>query len=126
MPRVEVRRTLVKSPPELWGELRGERFSTALGAHSVRALEPERRLAWEGDGTSGEATLEPAGWGTRVTLTADLEAVVARRGLFARLRGRRGDADRGPAPASAPELEQTLAGLLDELGSDHRKPFARE
>ena len=124
MPTVRVRRTLVKSPPELWSELRGERFSRALGAHAVRPLEPERRLAWEADGASGTATLEPAGWGTRVTLTAELEEDVARSGLFRRLRGRRSAAP--AAEAGAPELEQTLVGVLDELGSDHRKPFGRD
>ena len=124
MPRIRVCRTLVKSPPELWAELRGERFSSALGAHDVRPLESERRVTWHADGASGTATLEPAGWGTRVTLTAELEGDVARSGFFGRLRGRRATAPAGEA--GAPELERALETVLDELGSDHRKPFARD
>src|SRR5690348_17425486 len=46
----------------------------------------ERELAWEAEGASGTAMLEPAGWGTKVTLTAEVEEQVAEVGLWARLR----------------------------------------
>src|ERR687894_191905 len=36
MPSVEVSRTLVKSPPELWAELEGDRLADAVGAVTVR------------------------------------------------------------------------------------------
>jgi hypothetical protein len=120
MPTVEVSRTLVKSPPELWAELEGDCLSTAVGDVTVRATEPERSLAWEADGATGTAVLEPAGWGTKVTLTAEVEERVAQVGLWARLRGVK------PEPiAKHPDLEQKLSELLDSLGSAHRKPFVR-
>ena len=45
MPSVEVSRTLVKSPPELWAELEGERLTEAVGQVRIKATEPERELA---------------------------------------------------------------------------------
>ncbi|MGO9247690.1 MAG: hypothetical protein ACLQQB_01385 [Solirubrobacteraceae bacterium] len=75
----EVRRTLVKSPPELWAELSDP---TALGRHlgelgeiRITGTDPERLVDWEatgtdGTGVSGRVEIEPSGWGTRVTLSA--------------------------------------------------------
>jgi len=67
-------RRLVKSPPELWAEVSSE---DALGRHlapfgeiRITRVEPETTVAWEGDRASGTVKLEPAGWGTRVILTA--------------------------------------------------------
>ena len=134
MRTVEVSRTLVKSPPELWSELSGERLSEAVGGASLRVTEEERRIEWEGEGARGAAVLEPAGWGTKLTLTAEvqsevetLEPEVARIGVWARLRRPR-PMDQDPAPESEPtvnaaELEETLSQLLDDLGSAHKRPF---
>jgi hypothetical protein len=120
MPSLEISRTLVKSPPELWAELEGDRLADAVGEVSVVATEHERELAWEAEGAHGTARLEPSSWGTRVTLTAEVEDVVARHGLWARLIGK-------PAPEPPhPELAERLTELLDRLGSDHKKPFARD
>jgi hypothetical protein len=133
MRTLEVSRTLVKSPPELWAELSGERFVEALGGASTRVTEEERRIEWEAGGASGAAVLEPAGWGTKLILTARveeevtrLEPEVARIGLWSRLRGVRP----APAPPQPPkpgprpeELERSLERLLDELGSARRRPF---
>jgi hypothetical protein len=121
MPTVEVSRTLVKSPPELWAELEGDCLSTVVGEVTIRPVEAERELAWEAEGASGTAVLEPAGWGTKVTLTAEIEEQVAEIGLWARLRGYK------PEPSSAlPDMESKLTELLDSLGSAHRKPFVRD
>jgi hypothetical protein len=67
-------RTLVKSPPELWAEVSD---AAALAKHlgefgeiRITRLEPETVVAWEGDHANGTVSLAPAGWGTRVTLTA--------------------------------------------------------
>jgi hypothetical protein len=73
-------RTLVKSPPELWAECSDARslarhLGEAVGEIQIRRLEPETTVAWEGDRISGTVRLEPSGWGTKVTLTADAEAV---------------------------------------------------
>jgi hypothetical protein len=117
MATLEVSRTLVKSPPELWAELQGDRLPSALGGGTVRPTEPERALVWESEGARGTARLEQSGWGTKVTITAEIEEQVADLGLWARLRG-----EAPPEPRHA-NLEGTLEALLDELGSAHRKPF---
>ena len=119
MTSYEVSRTLVKSPPELWAELEGERLRDALGEAVVRPTDPERELAWEADGAAGLARLEPSSWGTKVTLTAWVEEQVAEVGFWGRLRRRK------PTRPSHSDLEQRLTGLLDDLGSDHKKPFVR-
>ena len=117
---VELSRTLLRSPPELWRELAGDRVALALGAVRVRATEAERELAWEAEGASGTARLEPAGWGTRVTLTAEVDERSARPGpdVFPRLRA-------AAPPAGPVEVQRRLEAVLDDLGTDHRKPFAR-
>src|ERR671917_2962113 len=77
MPDLTAKRTLVKSPPELWSELSEvERLARHLGAFGeikITRLEPERTVAWEGEGASGTVSIEPSGWGTKVTLTAQIE-----------------------------------------------------
>ena len=75
----EASRTLVKSPPELWAEC-SEAASLArhlgeFGEIRITKLEPETAVAWEGDVARGTVRLEPSGWGTRVILTAAVEAV---------------------------------------------------
>jgi hypothetical protein len=121
MPRFEVSRTLVKSPPELWAELGPECLEKALGTVSVQETEPERAIAFEGDGVRGTAVLEPAGWGTKVTLTADTEEQVAAQGFWARLRG-----EPEPVTGRHEQLEERLSEVLDDLGSAHKRPFSRE
>jgi hypothetical protein len=116
----------VKSPPELWAELEGERLEAVLDAKSVRTTEPERELAWEGNGAQGLARLEPSSWGTKVTLTAwveEHEERVAGDGFWSRFRLRR---EPEPPPAPPVDYEERMTGLLDSLGSAHRKPFVRE
>ena len=120
MEHVSTQRRLVKSPPELWAELEGERLREALGDAVVKRTDPERELAWEADGAAGTARLEPSSWGTKVTLTAWVEEQVADDGFWGRLRRRR------PVGARHDDLEQRLNGLLDDLGSAHKKPFVRQ
>ena len=120
MPRFEVSRTLVKSPPELWAELGPDCLEKALGAVSVEETEPEREMSFEGNGVRGTAVLEPAGWGTKVTLTAETEDQVARAGFWGRLRG-------APEPqADESGIEERLSEVLDTLGSAHKRPFSRD
>ena len=71
----EASRTLVKSPPELWAECSvaeslARHLAGSFGEIRITRLEPETAVAWEGERVSGTVRLEPAGWGTRVTLTA--------------------------------------------------------
>jgi hypothetical protein len=81
MPEPRAQRTLVKSPPELWAELSDlEALARHLGEFGeirITRLEPETTVAWEGDRARGTVELEPAGWGTKVTITAELAAAEA-------------------------------------------------
>jgi hypothetical protein len=117
MPTFEVSRTLVKSPPELWEELSGDCLSQAIDGARVEPAEEAGALSWEAEGARGTARIESSGWGTKVTLTAEVEEQVADFGLWARMRG-----IQPPAPRHA-DLEQRLEALLDDLGSAHKKPF---
>jgi hypothetical protein len=78
MQDLTAKRTLVKSPPELWNELseveRLARHLDAFGEIKITKLEPEHTVAWEGEGASGTVSIEPSGWGTKVTLTAHVDA----------------------------------------------------
>jgi len=81
MPEPRAQRTLVKSPPELWAEVSDlEALARHLGEFGeirITRLEPETTVAWEGDRARGTVELEPSGWGTKVTLTAKLDASLA-------------------------------------------------
>jgi hypothetical protein len=76
MTEPRAQRTLVKSPPELWAEVSDV---AALAQHlgefgeiRIVRLEPETTVAWEGDTARGTVELQASGWGTKVTLTAEL------------------------------------------------------
>jgi hypothetical protein len=69
-------RTLLKSPPELWAECSdaqslARHLDDVFGEVRITRLEPEQAVAWEGERVSGTVRLEPSGWGTKVTLTAN-------------------------------------------------------
>ena len=74
----EASRTLVKSPPELWAECSDAaslaRHLGEFGEITITRLDPETAVAWEGERASGTVRIEPSGWGTRVTLTAQMDA----------------------------------------------------
>ena len=151
---MEAKRTLVKSPPELWAELSDmaalARHLGEFGEIRITRTEPESVVEWEGELASGSVRLEPSGWGTTVTLTA-LPVVVdpppappapapappARRGFFARLLRRPQRPAAAPLPAprvavpgplpaiDAASGQAVLAGALDSLGAAHHRPFSR-
>jgi hypothetical protein len=104
MQDLTAKRTLVKSPPELWSELSEvERLARHLGAFGeikITRLEPERTVAWEGEGASGTVSIEPSGWGTKVTLTAQIE----------------GEEPPPPPPAPEPPTEPAPEGVPEETG----------
>jgi hypothetical protein len=79
MSELTTKRTLVKSPPELWAEVSDlEALAKHLGEFgeiTITRLEPETTVVWEGNRVSGTVRLEPSGWGTKVTLTAELAAI---------------------------------------------------
>jgi hypothetical protein len=90
---MEVQRTLVKSPPELWAEVSDvealTRHLAAFGEITITRVEPESTVAWEGEHASGTVELSASGWGTKVTLSAQ-------------------PADVEPAPEPEPEPEAEL------------------
>jgi hypothetical protein len=113
----KAKRTLVKSPPELW-ELaddlaRMEAWMAGLVgslqpvAVEVTDRDPERVLAWRADGISGARAriaielAEGGGFGTAVEITAQHSRPDPREAIAA------------------------LERLLDELGSAERRPFTR-
>jgi hypothetical protein len=75
MSEVTAVRTLVKSAPELWSACSDvnslSQHLEAFGEIRITRLEPETTVAWEGDRASGTVRIEPSGWGTRVTVTAN-------------------------------------------------------
>jgi len=77
MEQSTAQRRLVKSPPELWAEVSSEealrRHLAHFGEIRITRADPETTVAWEGDRASGTVELEPAGWGTKVILTAMAE-----------------------------------------------------
>jgi hypothetical protein len=145
MPDLTAQRTLVKSPPELWSELSElERLGNHLGAFGeirITRLEPEHTVAWEGERASGTVSIEPSGWGTKVTLNATIEAeepepaptVVEppqKRSFLAKWLTRRRTAEREPVVEEQPEADGTeaqtvLDEVLEALGSAHHRPFSR-
>jgi hypothetical protein len=106
MATVEVERTLVKSPPELWDELGTEQaLSRWLGQVRLRSQDPPHRLEWDSDIARGVIELESSGWGTKIRAQGE----IGRPSAWKRMRG--GHEREGEA------LENSLNKLLDDLGS---------
>jgi hypothetical protein len=158
MPSLEAKRTLVKSPPEIWAEVSDAgalaRHLGEFGEIRITRTQPESLVEWEGEQASGCVRLEPSGWGTKVTLTAEtpegstpeeVEAspVTARTSWWSRFRRRRAVQPvpelapaeevapvQGPAPEPEPALDgeraqAALTNVLDTLGAAHHRPFSR-
>ena len=83
-----VKRTLVKSPPELWTEVseveRLARHIGELGEYPDQQARPRAHGCLGGRARSGTVEIEASGWGTRVILTAEVEedGPGGRRGRF--------------------------------------------
>jgi hypothetical protein len=107
-------RTLVKSPPELWSLVSDQdalaRHLEGFGEIRISRLEPENTVVWEGDRARGTVCLEPAGWGTKVTLTAEEQEVAQVQ------------PEPEPEPAPEPEPEPVLA-VEPEPEPEPRKGF---
>lgn len=75
----EVQRTLVKSPPELWSELSDPaalaRHLGELGEIRIVRVEAEKTVEWAAEHTTGTVSIQPSGWGTKVTLSVTRERV---------------------------------------------------
>jgi uncharacterized protein YndB with AHSA1/START domain len=101
MQTIELERTLVRSPHELWDRLSAhggiERW---LGGVQVRDTKPPNRIEWSFRGASGVIELEPAHWGTRVRARVEPAAAPAWERMTTRH-----------------EIEHALRRLFADLGS---------
>src|SRR5215218_9233208 len=131
MPDLTAKRTLVKSPPELWEELSEvEGLAKHLGAFGeikITKLEPEHTVAWEGEHACGTVSIEPSGWGTKVTLHAELPQSEEPGPEPEPELEFEPEAEPEPEPADAsldPDSARlVLDGALDALGAAHHRPF---
>jgi hypothetical protein len=154
MSELTVSRTLVKSLPELWAQCSDPeslaRHLQAFGEIKITRLEPETTVTWEGDRASGTVRIEPSGWGTKVTLTANARDAAAadpalddaaaadpavdyearsepaprRRGLFAWLTGRIGPGAPSAPDAVAPAVRAPAAVAVPGATPDLDPPAA--
>ncbi len=121
-------RTLLKSPPELWAECSDAQsltrhLDTFFGEIRITRLEPENTVAWEGERGCGTVRLEPAGWGTRVTLTAGTEAKDEPNSAVRPSLPEQHDVK--PPPYTSPRPATFLARLMRRFGAEsHAKPRA--
>ena len=150
MTDLTAKRTLVKSPPELWAELSEvESLARHLGEFGeirITRTDPQSTVAWEGDHASGTVALEESGWGTKVTLTAavqaeeaaveepealeapapDPQALPQRRRFFARWRRRqRAQPEPVPEQRTEPVMAAAIADgavTVVEKGHGPRRP----
>jgi hypothetical protein len=100
---IELERTLVKSPPEVWEELASEPgLGRWLEEVEVRDTQAPNRIEWAARGARGTIELEASGWGTRVRAHAQTRTT----GFWDRFR-----------VADDAEVEQRLEQLLDHLGA---------
>jgi hypothetical protein len=100
---IELERTLVKSPPEVWEELASESgLGRWLEELEVREAHAPNRIEWAARGMSGVIELEPSGWGTRVRAQAETGGT----GFWDRFR-----------VVDGAEVERQLEQLLDHLAS---------
>lgn len=107
---LKAKRTLVKSAPELWeladdpermeAWMRGLVDAGEPLAIEITDRDPERMLAWRGAGAEITIELAASGFGTAVRITAE------------------------HTQADPEHAIRALEGLLDELGSPERRPFA--
>jgi hypothetical protein len=102
----EVQRTLVKSPPELWAELSDPaalaRHLGELGEIRIVRTEPESKVEWAAENTTGTVSIKPSGWGTKVTLSATCETAAPPAASGERT------SESEPAAAAAPPRAQQI------------------
>jgi hypothetical protein len=77
MVSTEVKRTIVKSPPELWEQVNDQetlmRHLGEFGEIRITRSEPEKIVEWETDRARGKVQMKPSGWGTQVLLSVTRE-----------------------------------------------------
>jgi hypothetical protein len=77
MVSTEMKRTIVKSPPELWEQVSDQetlmRHLGEFGEIRITRSEPEKIVEWETDQARGKVQMKPSGWGTQVLLSVTRE-----------------------------------------------------
>ena len=111
MPSLEAKRTLVKSPPEIWAEVSDAgalaRHLGEFGEIRITRTQPESLVEWEGEQASGCVRLEPSGWGTKVTLTAQTPEGSSPEGSSPEGSTPEGSTPEGSTPEGAPVVART-------------------
>jgi hypothetical protein len=133
MTELQASRTLVKSPPELWAECSDAaslaRHLDGFGEIRITRLEPETAVAWEGERARGTVRIEPAGWGTKVILTAVAEGeevvVDAPPEPESPVEAASPEPE-SPVEAPAPEPEPPMVHALAEPSDEALAPAARK
>jgi uncharacterized protein YndB with AHSA1/START domain len=98
---IEVERTMVRSPHELWDKLCArEGLARWLADVDVQTLQPPNRIEWSFRGASGVIELEASRWGTTVRARVKSAQLPAWERLTARY-----------------EMERALRELFADLGS---------
>jgi hypothetical protein len=122
----EARRTLVKSPPELWAEISDpeclSRHLEAFGEIRITRTEPETTVAWEGERARGTVELEASGWGTKVRLTAETIEVEEEPALQQPLAADPEPPPPEPEPQPEPVVEEEPAPPESEASVDEEPP----
>lgn len=103
MAAIQLERTLVKSPPEIWDEIMEEGLSRCLGDVTVKAATAPARLEWSCGAAVGVVELVASGWGTCVRAEATVSGLPWER------------------VKTRSETELALRNLLDHLGSSSLK-----
>ncbi len=121
MEPVSARRTLVKSPPELWEKLSdaaqlARHLEEDFGEIRIIRQEAERTLAWEGEAVRGTIELEASGWGTKVTLTAEPAGAAPAQPVENHAAAIPGPPP--PGPSAPPERAGFLARILGRRRPD--------
>jgi hypothetical protein len=117
MVSTEVKRTIVKSPPELWEQLSDQetlmRHLGEFGEIRITRSEPEKIVEWETDQAHGKVQMKPSGWGTQVLLSVTRELP---------------EKDHPPAEASPAAEKPTLLPIEEELepAEDIAEPQSNE
>jgi len=118
----EVQRTLVKSPPELWAELSDPdalaRHLGELGDVCIVRTEPEKTVEWAAENATGTVSIQPSGWGTKVTLSVTRQ--IAEQALAAESPPEAMAEPDATPEAAAPEPEPRR-GFFARLFGRHRR-----
>lgn len=122
MVSLQVKRTLVKSHPELWAELSDPaslaRHLEAFEELRITRVDPESTIEWEARGASGTVAIKPSGWGTQVELSVTRELPAGPAAPEEAPAAEAAPAADGPALAQADPLQEPALPSQEEHMED--------